>query len=117
MAADDAVAAAPVAASDADPTAPQSPIEMGRQIEQDLDSKTTLPVETRDCWLHGMYKELPGGARFEIEMRYCSIGWSAGKLRRHERPRLEPDRRLVSVMIRHGQRGFGGDVARTATPG
>jgi pyruvate decarboxylase len=76
MAADDAVAAAPVAASDADPTAPLSPIEMWRQIEQDLDSKTTLPVETRDCWLYGMYKELPGGARFEIEMRYCSIGWS-----------------------------------------
>ena len=66
MAADDAVAAAPVAASDADPTAPLSPIEMWRQIEQDHDSKTTLPVEPVTA----------GGARFEIEMRYCSIGWS-----------------------------------------
>ena len=60
MAADDAVAAAPVAGSDADPTAPLSPIETWRKIEQDLDSKTALPVETRDCWLYGIYKKLPG---------------------------------------------------------
>ena len=67
---------APVAASDADPTAPLSRVELWRQIEQDLDSKTTLLVETGDSWLNGMYTRLPGGARFEIEMQYGSIGWS-----------------------------------------
>lgn len=78
MGAHDAVAAAPVAASDADPTAPLSPIEMWRKIEQDLDSKTALPVETRDCWLYGIYKELPGGTRFEIE---CGTARAVGRCR------------------------------------
>jgi hypothetical protein len=78
MAADDAVAAAPVAASDADPTAPLNPVEMRRLIEQDLDSKTTLPVENRDCRLYGMYKELPGalGSRSR-----CGTARSTGRCR------------------------------------
>ena len=62
----------------ADPTAPLSPIEMWRKIEQDLDSKTALPVETRDCWLYGIYKKLPGGTRFEIE---CGTARSVGRCR------------------------------------
>ena len=90
---------------------------MWRQIEQDLDSKTTLLVETGDSWLNGMYTRLPGGARFEIEMQYGSIGWSVPASFGYGMG-LEPDRRLVSVigdgsfqltaqevsnMIRHGQ--------------
>ena len=108
---------APVAAADVDPTAPLSRVEMWRQIEQDLDSKTTLLVETGDSWLNGMYTRLPGGARFEIEMQYGSIGWSVPASFGYAKG-LEPDRRLVSVigdgsfqltaqevsnMIRHGQ--------------
>ena len=108
---------APVAAADADPTAPLSRVEMWRQIEEDLDSKTTLLVETGDSWLNGMYTRLPGGARFEIEMQYGSIGWSVPATFGYAKG-LEPDRRLVSVigdgsfqltaqevsnMIRHGQ--------------
>ena len=108
---------APVAASDADPTAPLSRVELWRQIEQDLDSKSTLLVETGDSWLNGMYTRLPGGARFEIEMQYGSIGWSVPASFGYAKG-LEPDRRLVSVigdgsfqltaqevsnMIRHGQ--------------
>ena len=78
---------APVATADVDPTAPLSRVEMWRQIEQDLDSKTTLLVETGDSWLNGMYTRLPGGARFEIEMQYGSIGWSVpATLRVRERP-------------------------------
>ena len=90
---------------------------MWRQIEHDLDSKTTLLVETGDSWLNGMYTRLPGGARFEIEMQYGSIGWSVPASFGYGMG-LEPDRRLVSVigdgsfqltaqevsnMIRHGQ--------------
>jgi transposase-like protein len=60
----------------ADPTAPLSRVEMRRQIEEDLDPKTTLLVETGDSWLNGTYTRLPGGAKFEIEMQWGSIGWS-----------------------------------------
>ena len=108
---------APVAAADVDPTAALSRVEMWRQIEEDLDSKTTLLVETGDSWLNGMYTRLPGGARFEIEMQYGSIGWSVPASFGYAKG-LESDRRLVSVigdgsfqltaqevsnMIRHGQ--------------
>lgn len=108
---------AALAAADVDPTTPLSRVEMWRQIEQDLDSKTTLLVETGDSWLNGMYTRLPGGARFEIEMQYGSIGWSVPASFGYGMG-LEPDRRLVSVigdgsfqltaqevsnMIRHGQ--------------
>ena len=107
----------PVATADVEPTTPLSRVEMWRQIEQDLDSKTTLLVETGDSWLNGMYTRLPGGARFEIEMQYGSIGWSVPASFGYAKG-LEPDRRLVSVigdgsfqltaqevsnMIRHGQ--------------
>ena len=108
---------APVATADVDPTAPLSRVELWRQVEQDLDSKSTLLVETGDSWLNGMYTRLPGGARFEIEMQYGSIGWSVPASFGYAKG-LEPDRRLVSVigdgsfqltaqevsnMIRHGQ--------------
>ncbi len=108
---------APVAVAEVDPEAPLSRVEMWRQIEQDLDSNTTLLVETGDSWLNGIYSRLPGGARFEIEMQYGSIGWSVPASFGYAKG-LEPGRRLVSVigdgsfqltaqevsnMIRHGQ--------------
>ena len=99
---------APVAAADVDPTTPLSRVEMWRQIEQDLDSKTTLLVETGDSWLNGMYTRLPGGARFEIEMQYGSIGWSVpATLRLRERPGARPapglgDRRRILPADRAG---------------
>ncbi|MGA9674843.1 MAG: thiamine pyrophosphate-binding protein [Mycobacterium sp.] len=86
-----------VATADVDPAAPLSRVEMWRQIEQDLDSKTTLLVETGDSWLNGMYTRLPGGARFEIEMQYGSIGWSVPASFGYAMG-LESDRRLVSVI-------------------
>lgn len=101
----------------ADPAEPLSRVEMWRQIEQDLDDKTTLLVETGDSWLNGIYTQLPGGARFEIEMQWGSIGWSVPASFGYAMG-LEEDRRLVSVigdgsfqltaqevsnMIRHGQ--------------
>src|SRR6478736_9699285 len=54
--------------------APLSRAELWRQIEADLDAKTTLMVETGISWWDGMYTRLPGGARFEIEMQWGSIG-------------------------------------------
>jgi pyruvate decarboxylase len=81
----------------ADPAAPLSRVELWRQIEEDLDSKTTLLVETGDSWLNGMYTRLPGGARFEIEMQWGSIGWSVPASFGYAMG-LEPDRRLVSVI-------------------
>ncbi|HEY1440227.1 MAG TPA: thiamine pyrophosphate-dependent enzyme, partial [Mycobacterium sp.] len=81
----------------ADPAAPLSRVELWRQIEEDLDSNTTLLVETGDSWLNGMYTRLPGGARFEIEMQWGSIGWSVPASFGYAMG-LEPDRRLVSVI-------------------
>jgi pyruvate decarboxylase len=87
----------PVVKAEVDAETPLSRIEMWRQIEADLDSKTTLLVETGDSWLNGMYTQLPGGARFEIEMQYGSIGWSVPATFGYAKG-LEPDRRLVSVI-------------------
>ena len=91
--------------------------ELWHQIEADLDPKTTLLVETGDSWFNGAFTRLPGGARFEIEMQWGSIGWAVPASFGYAMG-LESDRRLVSVigdgsfqltaqevanMIRHGQ--------------
>ena len=86
-----------VAAREVDPDTALSRAEMWRQIEADLDSNSTLLVETGDSWLNGIYTRLPGGARFEIEMQYGSIGWSVPATFGYAKG-LEPDRRLVSVI-------------------
>jgi pyruvate decarboxylase len=78
-------------------TAPLTRAEMCRQIEGDIDAKTTLLVETGDSWFNGMYRHLPDGARFEIEMQWGSIGWAVPATFGYGMG-LEPDRRLVSVI-------------------
>ena len=90
---------APVApaAGDRDDAAPLTRAELWHQIEEDLDAKSTLLVETGDSWLNGMPARLPGGARFEIEMQWGSIGWAVPASFGYAMG-LEPDRRLVSVI-------------------
>ena len=110
-------ATADVAGQDFESSAELTRAELWHQIEQDLDPKTTLLVETGDSWLNGVFTRLPGGARFEIEMQWGSIGWAVPASFGYAMG-LEPDRRLVSVigdgsfqltaqevanMIRHGQ--------------
>jgi pyruvate decarboxylase/indolepyruvate decarboxylase len=90
-------APAQTASGDADRSGPLTRADLWRQIEQDLDSKTTLLVETGDSWLNGMPVRLPGGARFEIEMQWGSIGWAVPASFGYAMG-LEPDRRLVSVI-------------------
>jgi len=48
------------------------------QIQDILDSDTTVLAETGDSWFNCMKLELPEGAKFEIQMQYGSIGWSVG---------------------------------------
>jgi pyruvate decarboxylase/indolepyruvate decarboxylase len=72
-------------------------VEMVRQIQNDIDGKTTLLVETGDAWFDGMYMRLPGGARFEIEMLWGSIGWSVAATFGYALG-LEPGRRIVSMI-------------------
>ena len=48
------------------------------RIRNLITSDSTLLVETGDSWFNGMDMPLPGGARFEIQMQYGSIGWSVG---------------------------------------
>ncbi len=62
----------------ADSNARLTRVEMVRQIQDYLDAKTTLLVESGDAWFDGEYMRLPDGARFEIEMQWGSIGWSVG---------------------------------------
>jgi pyruvate decarboxylase len=91
--------------------------ELWHQIEQHLDPQSTLLVEAGDSWLNGVFTRLPGGARFEMEMQWGSIGWTVPASFGYAMG-LEPDRRLVSVtgdgafqmtaqemanMIRYGQ--------------
>ncbi|MDH2428985.1 thiamine pyrophosphate-binding protein [Sphaerisporangium sp. TRM90804] len=71
--------------------------ELWRQVERELDAKTTLLVETGDSWFNGMYTRLPGGARFEIEMQWGSIGWAVPASFGYAMG-LEPRRRLISVI-------------------
>jgi pyruvate decarboxylase len=71
--------------------------ELCRQIQNDLDEKTTLLVETGDAWFNGMYMHLPDGARFEIEMQWGAIGWAVPATFGYATG-LEPDRRLVSII-------------------
>jgi pyruvate decarboxylase/indolepyruvate decarboxylase len=85
------------AAGDRDGAAPLTRAELWHQIEEDLDAKSTLLVETGDSWLNGMPARLPGGARFEIEMQWGSIGWAVPASFGYAMG-LEPDRRLVSVI-------------------
>jgi pyruvate decarboxylase len=80
-----------------DGAGPLTRAELWHQIETDLDASSTLLVETGDSWLNGMPVRLPGGARFEIEMQWGSIGWAVPASFGYAMG-LEPGRRLVSVI-------------------
>ncbi len=60
----------------ADATTRLKRTEIVRQIGSLINGDTTVIVETGDSWFNGMILRLPGGARFEIEMQWGSIGWS-----------------------------------------
>ncbi len=59
-----------------DPDAKLTRAEVVRQIQSIVTSETTVIAETGDSWFNGVGLKLPGGARFEIEMQWGSIGWS-----------------------------------------
>ena len=61
----------------AQPDAKLMRAEIVRQIRPLVTSNTTVIAETGDSWFNGLQLELPRGARFEIEMMWGSIGWSA----------------------------------------
>jgi len=84
-------------ARSASANAPLTRVELCRQIQHDLDAKTTLLVETGDAWFNGMFLHLPDGARFEIEMQWGSIGWAVPATFGYAMG-LEADRRLVSMI-------------------
>ncbi|MGA7862890.1 MAG: thiamine pyrophosphate-binding protein, partial [Stellaceae bacterium] len=50
--------------------------EIVRQIQSLLTADTTVIAETGDSWFNGVALKLLGGARFEVEMQWGSIGWS-----------------------------------------
>ena len=86
-----------IEARGAEANAPLTRSELCRQIQRDLDARTTLLVETGDSWFNGMFMHLPDGARFEIEMQWGSIGWAVPATFGYAAG-LEGDRRLVSMI-------------------
>ena len=76
--------------------------EMSRQIQQEIDAKTTLLVEGGDAWFNAMYMHLPDGAKFEISMQWAAIGWAVPAAFGYGMG-LEPDRRVISII---GDGGF-----------
>ncbi len=61
------------------PAAPDAELmraEIVRQLRPIVGADTTVIAETGDSWFNGMKLRLPGGARFEVEMQWGSIGWS-----------------------------------------
>jgi indolepyruvate decarboxylase len=60
----------------AQPGAKLTRAEMLRQIQSLITADTTVIAETGDSWFNGEALRLPGGARFEVEMQWGSIGWS-----------------------------------------
>jgi pyruvate decarboxylase len=61
------------------PAAPDAKLmraEIVRQMRPIVSADTTVIAETGDSWFNGMKLRLPGGARFEVEMQWGSIGWS-----------------------------------------
>jgi pyruvate decarboxylase len=50
--------------------------EVVRQMRSLVTADTTVIAETGDSWFNGLALKLPRGARFEVEMQWCHIGWS-----------------------------------------
>ncbi|MGZ7048332.1 MAG: alpha-keto acid decarboxylase family protein, partial [Methanobacterium sp.] len=81
----------------ADPEVQLSRMEMVRQIEELIDSKSTLFVESGDSWFNTMYLHFPEGSRYEIEMQWGSIGWSVPALFGYSLGNT-PDRRVLGLI-------------------
>ena len=60
----------------AKPDAKLKRTEIFRQVQALINADTTVIAETGNSWFNGMAAKLPGGARFEIEMQWGSIGWA-----------------------------------------
>jgi pyruvate decarboxylase len=60
----------------AKPEAKLTRTEIFRQVQALVTADATVIAETGDSWFNGMAMKLPGGARFEIEMQWGSIGWA-----------------------------------------
>ena len=67
-----------IAKQNSDKSAPLSRQALFTHIQNMLDEKTSILVETGDSWFNGLELKLPKGCAFEIQMQYGSIGWSVG---------------------------------------
>ncbi|MBC7787792.1 MAG: alpha-keto acid decarboxylase family protein [Methylophilaceae bacterium] len=71
-------------------------VELVRQIRPLITANTTVIAETGDSWFNGMKLNLPGGARFEIEMQWGHIGWSVPASFGYALG--APDRRIIALI-------------------
>jgi pyruvate decarboxylase len=81
------------------PAAPAAKLmraEIVRQLRPIVSPDTTVIAETGDSWFNGMKLRLPGGARFEVEMQWGSIGWSV--LAAFGYAAAAPERRVILLI-------------------
>jgi pyruvate decarboxylase len=71
-------------------------VEVVRQIQSLVTADTTVIAETGDSWFNGTALKLPGGARFEVEMQWGSIGWSVPATFGYAVG--APDRRIIAMI-------------------
>jgi len=57
---------------------PLSLRELRQQVQDLIDEKTSLVIETGDSWFNGQKLHLPDGAHYHFQMQYGSIGWATG---------------------------------------
>jgi pyruvate decarboxylase len=90
------IRSAPQPEKAAQPDAKLMRAEVVRQIRPLVTADATVIVETGDSWFNGMTLKLPGGARFEIEMQWGSIGWSVPATFGYAMG--APDRRVIALI-------------------
>ncbi|GAB1218250.1 hypothetical protein ATERTT37_007503 [Aspergillus terreus] len=70
-----------------------------RGIQTKVNSNSTIIADTGDSWFNAQLIKLPRGADFQMQMVYCSIGWSLPATLGYHVGR--PDKRII-LMIGDG---------------
>jgi pyruvate decarboxylase len=86
----------PARENPAKPDAKLRRADLVRQIRPLVTADTTVIAETGDSWFNGLALKLPGGARFEVEMQWGSIGWSVPATFGYAMG--APDRRVIALI-------------------
>ncbi|KXZ56360.1 hypothetical protein GPECTOR_1g319 [Gonium pectorale] len=71
-----------------------------KHVQRFLTPTTSLVSEVGDSWFNTLKLRLPAGCEYELQLRYCSVGWSVGAVLGYccaERQR-QPERRVLACI-------------------